>query len=73
MRKSKKEILIEKMLKKEIGNEKINININKYNKYVGPLPKISSLKSNSALKTFAKNNNYKLVIVDPIIYLVKDK
>lgn len=71
MRKSKKEILIEKMLKNEIGNEKINININKYNRCVGPLPKIASLKSNSALKTFAKNNNYELVIVDPKIYLIK--
>lgn len=72
MRKSKKEILIEKMLKKEIGNEIINININKYNKYVGPLPKIASLKNNSALKTFAKNNDYKLVVEDPKIYLLKN-
>ena len=71
MRKSKKELLIEKMLKNDIGKDKINININKYSKYVGPLPKIASLKSNSALKTFARNNNYELVIVDSKIYLIK--
>ena len=73
MRKSKKEFLIEEMLKNEIGKDRINININKYNKCVGPLPKIASLKANSALKTFANNNDYELVVVDPIIYLVKKK
>lgn len=71
MRKSNKEVLIEKMLKDDIGKKRIDININKYNKCVGPLPKVASLKTNSALKTFARKNDYELVVIDPIIYLVK--
>lgn len=35
MRKSNKEVLIEKMLKDDIGKKRIDININKYNKCVG--------------------------------------
>ena len=69
MRKSKKEVLIEKMLKNELGKDEIKISISKYNKCVGPLPKVTSLRSNSALKTFAKNNNYELIVTDPEIYL----
>lgn len=71
MAKSKKEESIEKMLKKEIGKDRINISISKYERLVGPLPKVASLRGNSALKTFAKHNGYDLRVGNPEIYLIK--
>lgn len=70
---SLKYLKIVEMLKGQLGiNNKIDISISKYEKKVDKFPKLSSLKNKSSLKKVADDYGYKIEIIRPKVYLVKN-
>ena len=74
MAKSKKYLALKKIIGSDLGKKDvIELNISKYEKEVGTLPQMRSIKNSSSIKTLAEDYGYEIEIEKPKIRLIKRK
>ncbi len=72
MAKSKKYLALQTIIGSDLGKKEIiEINISKFEKEVGILPQMRSIKNSSTIKTLADDYNYRVEIEKPKIRLIR--